>query len=224
MEPLNRTIQIVCMFVMLTAVACIFGSSAQAAPRTASDNIAQSCGLEKTIQKILIAYDTIHGSTAEVAARIGQDLCAMGFKVDVKWVGDVTDVDGYDGFIVASAIYQFTWLPDAIAFLDKFKGKLASMPTAVFIVGASMSKDTPETRVSVQKTFVQPVLDKYPDIKPVSIGLFGGAVDFTKEEYTVFENIVLHILGFILGYWDKADWRNWDTIDAWAAETGGKMQ
>jgi menaquinone-dependent protoporphyrinogen oxidase len=224
METLIKLKRIVCLAVALTAAASMFAVSANAHPRTASDNITQSCGLEKTSQTILIAYDTIHGSTAEVAARIGEDLCSMGFKVDVKWAGDVTAVDGYDGCIVASALYEFTWLPDALAFLEKFKDTLALMPTAVFIVGASMSKDTPETRAAVQKTFVQPVLDRYPGIKPLSIGLFGGAVDFTKEDYTLFEKIVLHILGFILGYWDKADWRNWQTIDAWAAEVGGKMQ
>ena len=224
MTAFIRTAHIVCLTAALLAAASMFAAPVQAKPRTANDNITQSCGPENAAITILIAYDTRHGSTAEVAARIGQDLCAMGFKVDVKWAGDVTEVDEYDGFIVASALYEFTWLPDALAFLEKYKDTLASMPTAVFIVGASMSKDTPETRVSVQKTFVQPVLDKYPDIKPLSIGLFGGAVDFTKEDYTLFEKIVLHILGFILGYWDKADWRNWQTIDAWAAEVGGLMQ
>ncbi len=78
----------------------------------------------------------------------------------------------------------------------------------------------------MQKSFIDPILSKYPDISPVSIGLFGGAIDFTKEKYSLFEKIVLRILGFILRLPDKnkADWRNWDTIDAWAAEVGDKMK
>lgn len=211
-------------FMAYVALLCLAASPVQAAPRTADDNIAKSCGNTVT-KKILIAYDTIHGSTGEVAARIGEGLCAHDFAVDVKWVGEVQGVDDYDGFIVASAIYEFGWLDDANKFLETYENQLAEKPTAVFIVGASMSQDTPETRAAVQKAFVDPVLSKYPYITPVSIGLFGGAFDFTEEQYTLFEKIVLRILGYILRLQDKskADWRNWDTIDAWAADVADKM-
>ncbi len=226
METLDRMVRVVCVSAALMAAVFMFVASAQAVPRTDNDSIEKSCGTDNATKKILIAYDTIHGSTAEVAARIGDDLCARGFRVDVKWVGDVTDVAGYDGFIVGSAIYKFTLLDDAKKFLETYKGQLAAKPMALFIVGASMSQDTPETRAMVQKAFVDPVLDKYPEIVPVSIGLFGGAIDFTKEKYTLFEKIVLRILGLILRLPDKnkADWRNWDTIDAWAAEVGDGMK
>ena len=227
MKTLDRMVRVVYMSIALIAAVAMFAASAQAKPRTASDNSSQSCGLDNATKTILIAYDTIHGSTAEVAAKIGDDLCALGFKVEVKWVGDVTEVDGYDGFIVASAIYKFNWLPDAQAFLEKYKDQLAAKKTAIFIDGASMSQDTPDTRAAVQKSFIDPILSKYPDISPVSIGLFGGAFDLTrKKEYSLFEKVVLHVLGVILKLPDKkkADWRNWDTINAWAAEVGGLMK
>ena len=227
METLDRTVHVLCVSAALMVAVCMFAAPVQAKPRTDNDSITQSCGLDNATKTILIAYDTIHGSTAEVAARIGDDLCARGFQVDVKWVGDVTEVDGYDGFIVASAIYKFNWLPDAQAFLEKYHEQLAAKPTAIFIVGASMSQDTPDTRAMVQKAFIEPILSKYPDISPVSIGLFGGAFDLTrKKEYTLFEKVVLRILGVVLKLPDKkkADWRNWDTINAWAAEVGDKMK
>ena len=227
METLDRIVRIACMSIALIAAVFLFAASAQAKPRTDNDSITQSCGLDNTTKTILIAYDTIHGCAAAVAAKIGDDLCAMGFKVDVKWVGDVTGVDGYDGFIVASAIYKFSWMPDAQAFLEKYHEQLAAKPTAIFIVGASMSQDTPETRAMVQKSFIDPILSKHPDISPVSIGMFGGAYDLTrKNEYKLFEKVVYRILGFLLKEPDKkkADWRNWDTINAWAAEVGDKMK
>jgi len=227
METLGRMVHVLCVSAAFMVAVSMFAAPVQAKPRTDSDNITQSCGLDNATKTILIAYDTIHGSTAHIAARIGDDLCAMGFKVDVKCVGDVTGVEGYDGIIVASAIYKFNWLPDAQAFLEKYKTQLAAKKTAIFIDGASMSQDTPETRAAVQKSFVDPILSKYPDISPVSIGLFGGAFDLTrKNEYSLFEKIVLRILGVILRLPDKkkADWRNWDTIDAWAAEVGDKMK
>jgi len=226
MKTVEKTLRVFCLCAALMAAVCMCTDPAQAKPRTDSDNITTSCGPDNATQKILIAYDTIHGSTAEVAAQIGVGLCDRGFKVDVKWVGDVSDVAEYEGFIVASAIYKFGWLPDAQAFLEQYQEQLAAKKTALFIVGASMSEDTPETRAAVQKSFVDPILSKYPNISPVSIGLFGGAIDFTKEKYSLFEKIVLRILGFILRLPDKnkADWRNRDTIDAWAAEVGDQMK
>ncbi|MBN2105870.1 MAG: flavodoxin domain-containing protein [Deltaproteobacteria bacterium] len=225
MQTADRIFRVLCACAALIAAVCMCADPAQAKPRTDNDSITKSCGPDNATKTILIAYDTIHGSTAEVAARIGDGLCDMGFNAEVKWVGDVTEVEGYDGFIVASAIYKFGWLPDAKAFLEKYKDQLAAKKTALFIVGASMSEDTPETRAAVQKSFVDPVLEKYPEIHPVAIGLFGGAIDFTKEKYSLFEKIVLRILGFILRLEDKnkADWRNWETIDAWAAEVGAEM-
>jgi menaquinone-dependent protoporphyrinogen oxidase len=229
MKTIDRLFHVFCLCAALMAAVCMFAGSAQAKPRTASDNITQSCGLDNATKTILIAYDTIHGCTAGVAARIGDTLCNMGFKVDVKWVGDVTDVDDYDGFIVGSAIYKFSWLPDAQAFLEKYKDQLAAKKTALFIDGASMSQDTPETRAAVKKSFIDPVLENHPEIHPVTIGLFGGAFDLTrKNEYNLFEKIVLRILGIVLRLPDKkkADWSNGTTptIEDWSVEAGNAMK
>ena len=129
----------------------------------------------------------------------------------------------YDAVIVGSAIYQFSWLKDAKDFLQQNQSALSQLPTAYFIVGASMAEDTLETRKAVKKTFVDPILEKFPDITPLSIGLFGGAVDFAENDYNFFEWVVLKILGFILGYTEGADWRNWDTIDAWSRELADEL-
>ena len=226
MKGLEKIMYCIGIFSASIALLSMAVPPALAKPRTAGDKITQSCGPDNATKIILIAYDTIHGTTAQIAAQIGDDLCALGFKVDVKWAGDVTAVDGYDGFIVASAIYKFNWLPDAKAFLEKYKTQLNAKKTAIFIDGASMSQDTPDTRTAVQKAFVDPILNKYFETSPVSIGLFGGAFDLTrKNEYTLFEKVVLRILGIVLRLPDKtrADWRNWDTINAWAAEVGQQM-
>jgi len=49
------------------------------------DEIKKDCGNDNGTY-ILIAYDTIHGSTAEVAEHMGDDLCSKGFKVAVRYV------------------------------------------------------------------------------------------------------------------------------------------
>lgn len=220
-----------CLFTILITLLLAFAGfftlcpNALAYPRTPADLIEDSCGGSIAGEKrILVAYDTIHGSTAEVAQRIGADLCERGFQVDVSFVGNVTSIAAYDAVILGSAIYEFRWLPDAMAFLKNNQAALSSMPVAYFIVGAALFKDTPENRDADKKSFVDPLLVEYPDIKPLSIGLFGGAVDFKKEQYNLLEKIVLRILGLIAGFKDSADWRNWDYINSWAGEVGDQLK
>ena len=190
-------------------------------PRTPGDLIEISCGKEnQNEKKVLIVYDTIHGSTAEVAETIGNDLCTLGFQVDVRFARSVSNIDTYDAVIVGSSIYRFKWLPDAMRFLNRNQKTLEHIPTAFFIVCSALYQDTPESRIAVKEAFVDPVLEKYPDIEPLSVGLFGGAVDFNTNCYTLFEKFVLLILGKILGFTDSADWRNWDAVKAWSEEVG----
>jgi len=194
-------------------------------PRTSDDLIETSCeGEGQDVKRILITYDTIHGSTAEVADQIGKELCSRGFQVDVLFVGHVSSIETHDAVILGSAIYEFNWLPDARRFVKNHHAALSSKPIAVFIVCSAMYKDTPENRDAVQKAFVSPLLIQYPAINPLSIGLFGGAVEFKTNRYNLFEKIVLRILGKILGVRDSADWRDWEYISDWAQEVGDIIQ
>jgi menaquinone-dependent protoporphyrinogen oxidase len=212
----------------LCLIGCIlFASPANllSYPRTSDDLIETSCeGDARDAIRILIAYDTIHGSTAEVADHIGKELCARGFTVDVRFAGNVSSLEDYDAVIIGSAIYEFTWLPDARRFVRNYYSALSSKPVAVFIVCSAMYQDTPESRDAVEKAFVSPLLNRYPAISPLSIGLFGGAVDFNMNRYNLFEKFVLRILGKVLGFKDSADWRNWDYISDWAQEVGDLLE
>jgi menaquinone-dependent protoporphyrinogen oxidase len=207
----------VCVYAGAT---CVYGK-----PRTDDDLIDINCGSDNLSAKnVLVAYDTIHGSTAEVAEYIGTKLCERGYRAEVRLAVNVTDLSAYDGVIVGSALYQFMWLEGAMNFLRKYQETLSRMPTALFVVGASMSEDTLENREAVKMSFIDPVLEEFPELDPVAIGLFGGAVDFTENQYNLFERVVLRILGLMLGYTFRADWRDWDTIGDWAGELADSMK
>jgi menaquinone-dependent protoporphyrinogen oxidase len=207
---------------MILMVLC---ASAQALPRTPDDLIETSCG-ENSAEglRVLIAYDTIHGSTAEVAEYIGTVMCGQGWQADVRLAANVSGIAGYDAVIIGSAVYEFQWLPDAAAFVERNHAELERVPTAYFIVCSAMYADSAESRAAVTRAFIDPVLKQFPDIVPLSIGLFGGAVDFKTNQYTFFEAVVLRILGFILGFIDSADWRNWDAISTWAGEAADALR
>ncbi|MEO6043528.1 MAG: flavodoxin domain-containing protein, partial [Tepidiformaceae bacterium] len=63
--------------------------------------------------KVLVAYASKHGSTAEIARAIALDLRADGLAVDVQQAGDVSAVQPYDAVILGSAVYMGHWLDAA---------------------------------------------------------------------------------------------------------------
>ena len=60
--------------------------------------------------RVLVAYDSRLGSTAEVAACIGHVLAEQGASVDVVRIDRVGDVGQYDRVVVGSAIRYDRWL------------------------------------------------------------------------------------------------------------------
>jgi menaquinone-dependent protoporphyrinogen oxidase len=64
-------------------------------------------------KKILVAYVSRTGSTAEVAGKVGEILRNREFDVDVAEVGDVGSLDEYQSVIIGSAIQNRQSLPKA---------------------------------------------------------------------------------------------------------------
>ncbi|PKL55421.1 MAG: flavodoxin, partial [Methanomicrobiales archaeon HGW-Methanomicrobiales-6] len=69
--------------------------------------------------RILVAYATRYGSTAEVAEAIGEELRKAGITVDVQPVGEVQDLSPYRAAVIGSPIYMGKWLPESQVFIEK---------------------------------------------------------------------------------------------------------
>ena len=141
--------------------------------------------------KILVAYATRAGSTAEVAQAMAEALRArsVGETVDVVPVKEVADLSPYRAVIVGSAVRYGKWLPEAVDFVAMHQAALAKVPTAFFLVSGFLKTDTPEMRAKVS-AFLDPVRKIMRSGKE---GLFAGKTA-------------------------KGDWRNWDEIRAWAVQ------
>ena len=176
--------------------------------------IEKDCGELNTGKNVLVAYATRHSSTAGIADHISDVLCGLNHKVDLRYVENVSSIEGYDAVIVGSAIYEFNWLPVAKDFIERFKLPLASMPVAYFFGCAGLKEDTPENQEGVL-VFINPVLNKYPEIVPVDIGRFGGSVDFSR--LNGFEQMIINFIGVT----ESEDWRDWEKIGAWAENVSG---
>jgi menaquinone-dependent protoporphyrinogen oxidase len=158
----------------------------------------------------LIAYASKYGSTGEIAEYIGQVLREAGDRVEVRRVQDVDDLSPYQSVIIGSATRMDKVLPDVLKFGQKHQAALRQLKTAYFVVGVTMKQDTPENRQKAEG-FLTPLCQ----IKePVSMGLFAGKLDYKK-------------IGFFwrllaskdkTGFMAEGDFRDWETIRAWALE------
>jgi menaquinone-dependent protoporphyrinogen oxidase len=96
--------------------------------------------------RMLVAYATHTGSTAEVATVIGEELRVRGFDVDVATVNEAGPVRGYQGVLLGSAVNSGRWLPDAVEFVRKNQAVLRAIPVAVFCVHIMNAGDDERSR------------------------------------------------------------------------------
>jgi menaquinone-dependent protoporphyrinogen oxidase len=183
-----------------------FAASSRQSGQEFIESTYQKDGEQKS--RLLIAYASRCGSTGGVADAIGQVLCGNGASIDVRVVGNVHDLSPYQSVIVGSAIRMGRWLPEAIDFVKKHQDALSQLHTAYFVACITMKDDTPENRSKVL-AYLDPVRKETPQIQPVDIGLFAGAVDFRKLSFAY--KSILKAKGV-----PEGDFRNWSTIRSWA--------
>jgi menaquinone-dependent protoporphyrinogen oxidase len=157
--------------------------------------------------RILVAYASRAGSTAEVAHAIGQVLRERGLEADVRSVKEHQGVASYDALVLGSAIWVGKPLPEALRFAADQQDALARLPVAYFILCDTLREDTPANR-EIACRYLAP-LRKLK--QPVSVGLFAGAKDFSKLN-PLLRWVLKHVVKLAEG-----DWRDWDQIRDWAA-------
>ncbi len=179
-----------------------------------------SCGVEKEKgHKVLVAYASDCGSTSEVAEAIGQVLCDNSTTVDIRLVENVKDLSPYQAAVIGSAIHSSKWLPEAMKFVEMKQKALSQMPVAYFLTCLTLYKSNDVTRRRA-RSYLDPVLDAAPQVKPVDMGLFAGVLDYSKLSFVV--RMVMKSKMKKKGV-PEGDHRNWDAIRAWAKGLGPKL-
>jgi len=152
---------------------------------------------------VLVAYESKHGATGEIALTIGDVLTAQGVEVDVRRMADVDTVMPYDAFVLGSAIYMGSWMRSARHFLDEHAEILTLRPTWLFSSGPIGDPPRPAAADSFD------VSDLVETVHARDHHLFGGKLD--KHELGIAERAVAGALRVPTG-----DFREWDAVAAWA--------
>ncbi len=154
--------------------------------------------------RILIAYASATGSTAEVAAEIGKRLSARGFAVDVRPIEEKPQLDGYQAVLIGSAVQYGNWLPGAVEFVKNNQQVLSGLPVALFCVHIRNLGDDEASRQG-RLAYLDEIRSL---LQAVDEAYFAGRFDR--------RGAALLLPGWLARLIPTMDRRNWEQIRAWA--------
>jgi menaquinone-dependent protoporphyrinogen oxidase len=161
--------------------------------------------------RILVAYASRTGSTADVAKAIGAALAESGAQIEVLPMQDVTDFAPYRAVVAGSAIRKSKWLPEAMQFIQTHRAVLAKKPFAMFTVCITLAMSNDDKYRQAVAGWVEPVRAQ---VRPVSEGLFAGILDFSKLPLNL-DTLLLRV-AVAFGIFPRGDRRDWNAVRAWA--------
>ena len=132
---------------------------------------------------------------------------------------EVTDLSPYRAAVVGTPVRAGQLNRDMPRFVAAHRQALSGMPVAYFVVCLTMSDPTEENCRTVE-AYLDPVRRNVPEVKPVDVGLFAGAVLTEGEEYR--RQFV--VMRWVLKAMSKVgDVRDLDKIRAWGTQLRPKL-
>ena len=69
--------------------------------------------------RVLVVWESKHGSTADIALTIGAALRERGLRVDLCEVASAPEADKFDAYVIGSAVYAGHWLKQIKQYVDR---------------------------------------------------------------------------------------------------------
>ncbi len=170
--------------------------------------------------KVLVGYATVHGSTAEEAQRIGDVLTNRGHIVTVADVKTLTHVDGYEAFVLGTAIEASTWLPDFKAFFKAFETQMIDKPVYIWVNCIRVLEEYGMSHV--MDFYMVPELLTNLNVR--SRTAFAGKLDLQHVDWDERWSLAARYDGHAWPTNFDGDFRDWDKIDDWATSTANDLQ
>ncbi|HZP56446.1 MAG TPA: flavodoxin domain-containing protein [Dehalococcoidia bacterium] len=160
--------------------------------------------------RVLVAYASKYGATAEIAEAIGGVLRDRGHDVTVAAMTDKARAEDADAVVAGSAVYVGRWLERAVEWIEDEAPALATKPVWLFSSGPIGEPPMPRAEQAVD---VREVVEK---TKARGHRLFTGRIDRAKLNFA--EKAMLFALRAPTG-----DFRDWGAVRAWAEEIASAL-
>lgn len=161
------------------------------------------------MSKVLVVYGTGTGCTAGIAERIGEVVADRGTAVEVVPVKDAPSADGYDAVFVGSGVRAGNWHAPVREWVTGNADVLRNGKVAFFTACLTLANE-PEKLAAV-RAYTDPLVAE-TGVTPASVGLFAGWNE--PKHFSFIERTILKMMKA-----PEGDFRDWDAIDAWAADT-----
>jgi menaquinone-dependent protoporphyrinogen oxidase len=151
--------------------------------------------------RILVSASSKHGSTAEIAARIGEVIEAQGLDVTVAEPEQVDQIDGYAAVVLGSAVYAGHWLTPA--------KELGARVGAANIPHVWLFSSGPIGEPAKPEEEPVDVAEVMSATNAIGHMVFSGKLDKSKLNFG--ERAIITAFHATYG-----DFRRWDEVEAWA--------
>lgn len=150
--------------------------------------------------KVLVAYESKHGSTKTIAERIAKTLAGKGHDAVAQSMEEASDLGGYDAFVFGSAVYYGGWMKNAVEFVRDHEFWLVDKPVWLFSSGPV---GTPQPADPKEIALLRAT------VRPRDHHLFYGALD--RDKLSIGERLVVNVVKAPDG-----DFRDWNEVVTWA--------
>ena len=163
--------------------------------------------------RVLVAYASKRGSTAEVAEAIARELERAGIEAVVSVMDSVVSLEPFEGLVIGTPVYTGKLFGDVATFVRRHGDEIGQIPVAAFLVGIA-----PVYPKAGDPSQVSGLMEKALEpVTPVSLVMFAGKLDSAKQSFA--ERSLTKLLKVPAG-----DFRDWTAIAAWAGRLPGLMK
>ena len=171
------------------------------------------------MERVLVCFGTRYGSTGEIAEKIAESLRERRAQVDVVDLkkGKVKNLAAYDLVVIGSGIQMGNWTKHPLKFIKKNRDTLSRKKVALFV--SCMTANLPDKCDQSRRDYLDAIVADYPEISPISMGLFGGLIDATKGNLVTKAFMKTFVKALAKGEDEppkQVDYRDWDQIRLWA--------
>jgi menaquinone-dependent protoporphyrinogen oxidase len=161
--------------------------------------------------RVLVTAASRHGATHEIAEAIARGLVQRGGEAQARPAEAIESLDGFDAYVVGSAVYIGRWLDAARDLVEADAGALAARPVWLFSSGPLGPPDDlkPEGDPVDAASLVEST--RAVDHRVFAGRLDRGALSFGEKAVVVAVRA------------PEGDFRDWEAIDGFAAEIAAHL-